>query len=504
MKNKLITMLCLGTLTFVGCKDSFFDINNNPNLPTEVVVKPSYLLPMVLKQTASRMGTEYSWAAGWSGYWGRGSDFGPSLPLENYDITPSYQQTQWANGSVTNVTWYDILTDADIMEKKARASNEIFYVGVAKVMKSIGFMYLVDMYNNVPYSDALKGDESIAPKYDKAEDIYKDLLIQLDSARIIFRTEGIVVSDEAKAADVLFLGDLTKWRKLANTQSLKLLIHQSEVAANPSAELAKITADGSGFIGSGASANLSINFALNANQVNPVYSNYVADQSGILTDGFNRVSKYLLNRYISKNDIRYQYLFLPANDPVDPNVLWVGKDLGAVNVKDENSSNESIVIGKGILKDGTSPLWLFTSVESLFLQAEAVQRGWLTGDAKTYYENAVKESFIYLGVTDATSEANTLLASNSANWSISGNKLELIINQKYLALPGINNFEAYVDYRRLGYPTDVPLSINAAVGTRKIPLRLMYPQYEYSYNANNVREQGDINPQASRIFWDVK
>lgn len=503
MKNKLLAVLCLGILSFSGCKESFFDINENPNLPTETVVKPSYILPIVLKRTAETMGIKYSWAASWSGYWGRGDQYGPSLPLESYDISPSYQQEQWTNTSTT-YSWYDILNDAEVMERKGRETNDLFFVGVSKVLKSIGFMYLVDMYNNVPYSDALKGDASIAPKYDKAEDIYKDLLVQLDSARIIFRTTGLVISDEAKAADVLFAGNVTNWRKLANTQSLKLLIHQSEFVKNPSTELAKIMGDGAGFIESNSTAKLSLAFVNNTYQVNPVYFNYVSNQNGARTDGFNRVSIYLLNRYISNNDIRYQYLFLPADAPIDPLVPWVGVPLGGpVDPKSGTSAIQSIVIGKGILKDGDDPLWLFTSVESLFLQAEAIQRGWISGDAKMSYENAVKESFNYLGVTNSISEANTFLASSSANWNTSVNKLELIINQKYLALPGINNFEAYVDYRRLGYPVDVPLSLNPVVGTRKIPLRLSYPQSEYNFNSNNVNAQGDIDPQTSRIFWDV-
>ncbi|WP_156308835.1 SusD/RagB family nutrient-binding outer membrane lipoprotein [Sphingobacterium endophyticum] len=498
MKHKILLAILAVTLVLSGCKDSFFDINTNPNQPTNPLVKPQYLLPMVLKQTATRMGTQYSWAASWSGYYGRGSDFGQSLPLENYNITPTYQQGQWANSTTS---WYDVLTDADLMAKKAAETDEKFFIGVSKVVKAIGFMYLVDMYNNVPYKEALKGSDNVAPAYDKGEDIYKDLLLQLDSARLIFKSNPSI-SEEVASSDVLFGGDMTQWRKLANTQALKLLIHQSEFVKNPTAEIAKIKADGSGFIEAGESATLSLTFSNNVDQVNPVYSTYVADQSGILTDGFNRVSKYLLNRYVANDDIRYQYLFLPAINPKDPNVRWVGKDFGAPNVLGNSSSNESIVVGTGILKDGTQPLWFFTSMESLFLQAEATQRGWLTGDAKTVYENAVKESFEWLGVPSAATEAGKLLAA-SASWETAANKLELIINQKYLALPSINNFEAYVDYRRLGFPKDVPLSKNPNIGSRKIPLRLLYPQNEYSYNNDNVMAQGEINAQTSRIFWDV-
>lgn len=498
MKQKIFLAILAVTLVLSGCKDSFFDINSNPNDPTNQLVKPQHLLPMVLNQAATRMGTQYSWAASWSGYYGRGADYGQSIPLENYNITPTFQQAQWANSTTS---WYDVLQDAEIMATKAKESNEPFFVGISKVIKAIGFMYLVDMYNNVPYSDALKGSESIAPKYDKGEEIYKDLLVQLDSARIIFKANP-ELSEETITSDVLFGGDLTMWRKLANTQALKLLIHQSEFIKNPSAEIAKITADGSGFIEAGNSATLTLTFSNNVNQVNPVYINYVADQSGILMDGFNRVSKYLLGRYVSNNDIRYQYFFLPAQDPQDPTKKWVGAVFGAPTDETLSSSNQSIVVGTGILKNGTEPLWFFTSMESLFLQAEAAQRGWISGSAKTIYESAVSESFKWLEVPSAQAEADKLLAA-SANWDKASNKLELIINQKYLSLPSINNFEAWVDYRRLGFPKDVPLSQNSNVGSRKIPLRLMYPQNEYSYNGTNVTEQGEINPQSSRIFWDV-
>lgn len=503
MKNKVLIAILSTAFAVSGCKDSFFDINTNPNKPTEVLVKPNYLLPMVIQQTATRMGNQYSFAAIWSGYYGRGSSFGPSFPLESYDLTPSYEITHWASTSTSMNTWYDVVTDADFMEKKGRAQKEDFYVGAAKVMKAIGFMYLVDLYNNVPYSDALKGDASIAPKYDKGADIYKDLLLQLDSARIIFKSAGLIVSDEAKKADVLFGGDLIKWRKIANTQSLKLLIHQSQFNKSPNDEIAKIVADGSGFIEAGKSANLTLAFSNDQYKVNPVYSYYVADQNGALTDGFNRVSPYLMNRYKSNNDIRYQYFFLKAINPVDAANPWVaGKVSGAPTVAGTNSGQESRVIGTGVASSGSAPLWLMTSVESLFLQAEAVQRGWLSGDAKTAYENAVKESFNYLKVTNAAAEATSLLAT-SGSWATATDKMELLINQKYLALPGINNFEAYVDYRRLGFPKDVPLSINQSVGTKKIPKRLIYPQSEYSFNSTNVLAQGTIDPQKDGIFWDV-
>src|SRR5690606_479111 len=145
-----------------------------------------------------------------------------------------------------------------------------------------------------------------------------------------------------------------------------------------------------------------------------------------------------------------------------------------------------------------------TSVESLFLQAEAIQRGWLSGSSQSAYEDAVTESFLWLDVEDAENEAADYLSQSNSivNWNTASNKINLIVMQKYLALAGINNFEAWVDYRRLGVPTDLPLSLSPSRAGRGVPLRLLYPQEEYNYNNANVTAQGDINAQTSPIFWD--
>jgi len=141
-------------------------------------------------------------------------------------------------------------------------------------------------------------------------------------------------------------------------------------------------------------------------------------------------------------------------------------------------------------------------VESMFMQAEATQRGWLTGSAQTAYEDAVKESFVWLGVTNALQVAEDYLATGNAivDWAGSSDKIELIITQKYLGLVGIANFEAWADYRRTGFP-DVPKSLAPTVASN-IPLRYRYPQNEYNYNAANVALENDPNPLTSPIFWD--
>ena len=281
MKKVIYSFFALILIVSAGCKKDFFDINVNPNNPTEEAITPNLVLPSVLHQTAKKMGTSYDFAAHWMGYWARSGTYGPSNPLENYDLTTTYERDEWVNGSTAvadpTMSWFNIMMDADVMQKKAEVSGETVYIGIAKVIKSIGFMYLVDQYNNVPYTEAFKGTAVITPKYDKGQDIYNDLLIQLDEAKKIFAAADIDNTPGFKEADIMFKGDVTKWRKLANTQHLKLLLRQSELFGGtaPAAEIAKITADGSGFLGSGETAQVNPGYAVAENQQNPFYNTYL-------------------------------------------------------------------------------------------------------------------------------------------------------------------------------------------------------------------------------------
>lgn len=500
MKKILSLFIIFLFFSMSSCKEEFFDINKNPNSPTDESITPNLILPRALHVVASRMATTVNYTAQWTGYWTRSGTFGPSNPLENYDITNGFQATQWSG-------WYDILSDIDIMEKKATIAEQNYYVGIAKVLKSIGFMYLVDQYNNVPYSKAFDLTNNILPSYDKGQDIYTDLLKQLDEAAIIFKSVDIDKNPGIKAADVLFGGNSSLWIKLANTQKLKLILRQSQVAGfNSTSEIAKITTNGGGYLMSGETAYVQPGYQVDNLKQNPFYNEYKFTYTGAIADTYNRASNYVLNKFRNNNDIRYQYFYSKANTPINGEIYY-GYNFGEIiSANDPHKSvNSSDVAGPGLAKSATQSQWLFTSVESLFLQAEATQRGLLTSvSPQIAYGNAVRESFIWLDVPNATAEANTYIASGSpiVDYATASNKLNLIINQKYLALIGINNFEAYTDYRRLAIPSDVPLSLAPSRGTRVIPKRLIYPTSEFSYNAANVAAEGAIDPQTDGVFWD--
>lgn len=486
----------------VGCKKDFLDINDNPNAATPGSISADLILPRAQHAIAARMATSYRVAGSWLGYWARSGTYGPNAEEESYHITTTFEADEWSG-------WYDILNDLHIMEQKANASGQTFYEGIAKALKTVGFMYLVDQYNNVPYSKAFDLANNILPEYDNGPDIYANLFVQLDEAAELIENAIVASNTRLADADIMFKGDATKWRKFINTQRLKLLIRQSQIPGfSPTAEINKITADGSGFIGAGETASVQPGYVPDNGKQNPFWNTYERLYTGDLADQFNRANNFLLNLFKNNNDIRYQRVYDPAQVPISGNTYY-GYNYGESlpNSDPYKAINSSGVGGPGLAVSAGQAQWIFTSVESLFLQAEAIQRGWLPGNALTAYTNAVRESFAWLGVSSSQATADAYLAQpfdvmSWTNAATSDAKIKLIVLQKYIALAGINNFEAWVDYRRLGVPATLPLSMSTSRGTYVIPKRLQYPQDEFNYNNANVNLQGVIDPQTSLIFWD--
>ncbi|RZK98306.1 MAG: hypothetical protein EOO89_32350, partial [Pedobacter sp.] len=156
-------------------------------------------------------------------------------------------------------------------------------------------------------------------------------------------------------------------------------------------------------------------------------------------------------------------------------------------------------------------------VESLFLQAEAKQRGLnvSTSSAKALLTAAVRESFVWLGLTSAN--ADTYIANNATYEDVDidapGGGLFTILSQKWFALNGIAVYEIWTDFRRtdyvlgdtpnIGFDPGPPISIDPGNSSTVIPKRLLYPQAEYNYNAANVGAQGTISQFTSKVFWDL-
>jgi Starch-binding associating with outer membrane len=497
-KLSVFTLIIIAGVSLSGCGKSYLDINTpNPNAATSAT--PELVITNAMTVTASGQVTNPAlgpllFISGWMGYWAPSGSYAQnSSDVASYFQTTGFADAYWIGA-------YRNLEDYYYVETSAKTQLKPFYVATAKAMKSLVFAQLVDVFNNIPYSQAFQGTLVINPKYDDAQTIYKDLSNQLDTAATLMASPAAVA---AANSDVMFNGDNSQWIAFANTLRLRLLIRQTQTSGGDAyiaGEVAKITANGGGFLKQDATINPG--YANNADQLNPIWG-YFRTLTGLPTSGgqadYWKACTYAINTLKAYNDPRLGQIYDTTSSGT-----FVGSILGnPLNVPGNASSS----IGPGLLKSANQDAIIISLAECYFLQAEAIVRGYLPGGtvaAQAAYEAGVQASFIYLGAGSATS----YLASGNPNttWSAAvGTQAEiaLIIRQKWIADNGVTPWEAYDDYRRLGLPADIPISISPYVsaGHTTIPTRFLYPVSEYTTNTVNVNTEGTIDWTTSKVFW---
>lgn len=512
-KKFLFCVLLAGTLGS-SCKKEFFDINQNPNQAVSSNITPDLILPNALTVTGQRITTSFAWLNRWLGYWAPSASWAPAVEENSYNISTSFAPSfnMWANV-------YNNLFDYDQMEQKAKASGQQFYEGIAKIMKSLNFQILVDQFGNIPYSKANDIKNNLLPAYDKAEDIYPKLITEITAGINLIVNADPSKNIKISSADIMFHGDPVLWAKFGNTLKLRLLIHQTQVPGfNPAAEIAIINADGHGFLNAGQSAETNPGYI--ASKPNAYWTNWGYAQNGDKNNTYDRANNFALNLMKNLNDERYKYFYraVRAGSPVAGQ--YVGIDYALINALPTLTENNTSDIGgntptgttpNGLLKSPTMSDWVITSYESIFLQAEALARGWAVNtsyaSAQAAYNEGVKESFRWLNVGLSASAANTFATTYLAQadaritWpATQAAQINVILWQKYFAFNGNNALETWTDYRRIP-AVNIPLSTAPRVANA-IPVRMQYSQDEYNYNATNVLAQGTINQFTSTIFWD--
>ncbi len=521
-----------------SCKKQL-DINRNPNVAVESNIDPYLILPGALSATASNVDIGYIFLQRWLGYLATAAGIAPSAEEESYNIT-----TGFSNGAFT--TPLDINEDIQFMENKARSTNQTFYVGAARILKSLNYARIVDAYNSIPYSQALQGVAYITPKYDDPKIIYEDLIKQIDTGMALIKAYDFNANPNLRTADVMY-GSLatsatataahkTQWAKFGNTLKLRLLMHQANKTDRQDyikAEIAKIMAEGSGFLGTGE--NASVNPGYSQSQPNPYY-NALGYTTAAQDASSTRANNTLLNFLKVDNDPRVGAFYKPiatavpagASEPTPTlaPATYRGNDYGLSidnSVSKYQTSNYVSRVGGitvagassasviGIIKGWDMRAWLITSVESLFLQAEAIQRGYLAGTPETAYKNAVQESFIWLNVGGSS----TLATAAFTDWytkavgkpniiyTAAPDKLKLLAYQKYLAILPLDGLEGWTDYRRNNAYPVIQLSQSVSRTSLLLPVRLLYTTAELSYNNANVPQAGRLSGSqfTDKIWW---
>lgn len=510
-----------------SCRKGQFNINQTQNLPTDSTVTYDVVLPAALHASGGIIATQWGPIQNWMGYWARSGTYAPNVIEETYEITTGFGNGIWNN-------CYDNNYDYQIVINKASQAGATFYEGIARIMRAHNFQILVDVYGNVPYSQALKGGANPTPAYDNGIDIYKDLLKEIKLGGELI-SSSIVSSTNANkniaTNDIMFNGNKAKWLRFANTLRLRLLVHAyAETGINKTTEIADITSNGGGFLGLGEDAQVQPGYA--ADKPNPFYNSYITNIQGTQTANnvYYRANEWGIDYYTYNADPRRSRFYVAGSGG------YVGVAYGLPPITD-NASPVLAGIGPGVGKSNTAPQCILSAAESFFLQAEATWRGWLPGGTaavNSLTNNGINESFRYIGATgaagyisgnagysdvDVTAVANTP-ASAAGTQPVGG--LFTIITQKWFALNGVNTLEVWTDYRRLsykevvtassvtdrfvygagvGYDPGPPISVSPQNVSTKIPVRYLYPQSEYNYNAANVGSQGTVD-RYTRIFWD--
>ena len=505
-------LLAVGTavlLIAVGCKKGTFDINSpNPNQPS--TVDPKFILSAAMNSTATVVAGNPGGGSQsgndlfniYMGYWAVSGDYIPSAALLQYKLTTDFGASIWDQAYPTLKNFKAIET---FYGGDASGYN---YEAIAKIMQALIYQRLVDIYNNIPYSEALQGGVNNSPAYDDAQTVYKDLVSQLDSSILLINSA--TTATKPVENDLMFGGDMDAWKIFANTLKLKILMNLTQASGGPAyiqSELTGLTT--ADFIDATfGDATINPPYANDANNhQTPLWSDIGSSTTGTPTtnNAYFRANSYAVTFYQNTNDPRIALIYSPNSSG---NVQGRAFGSTALEHNTEISGIGGPSKGKtptpdGLLQSPAQPAIILSATQSLFLQAEAVQRGYLTGDAAALYQSAIEESFRLLGVPDYVNAAATYTAQagDNTNFVASSNPLETIILQKWAALNTQDPLAAWDDWRRTGFPSDIPVSIYPGATATHIPYRLPYPTSEYNYNSANVNKEGQIDPLSSKIFW---
>ncbi|MFD2571202.1 SusD/RagB family nutrient-binding outer membrane lipoprotein [Spirosoma soli] len=462
-----------------ACTNEFNEINTNPNNPT--VASADLFMPHGIQSAVDV-------------YWGGslGQDIGNLIPQHWARIQYTDVDQYTTSNDIVSNSWRDLyieaLADYQRIYKIGQETGNTNYQAVSMILRSWVFSILTDVYGDIPYKDAILGLEgTLQPKYDAQKDVYAGIVAELKTAG-----EMIDVADKTKviSGDILLSGDLTKWKKFANSLSLRMLnrmLGKADAPIDVKAEINRILSDPTKYpVFTSNSDNVQLNYLAAAPNNNPINENRK-------TRDDHRVSATLVNKLKALGDTR---LTIYANAPADggdykgvPNGLSAS-DANALGLSKTSKVGNYFVAA-------TAPGVIMTYAELLLIKAEFAYKGITSaGDVATNYTNAITASHSQYGLTvsPAYLTANALKTGADAYTQI--------MEQKWIALYG-QGLEAWTEYRRTGIPALTPPALNTNGGV--IPTRLPYPGSEESLNYNNFSEalkrQGGANDKKMKLWF---
>ncbi len=197
---------------FGACHD-LDELNINPNGADPEVADLNLLMPTVITQVGQSV-VDLGW----------GDIAGVMQHTQRTGWSSSHNDYDWNNDSKSWSGYYGILRNADELYNKAVAGKYEFHQAVAMIMKAYVFGMIADLWGDAPYSQAMRAEEGsqfYQPVFDPQRDIYRGILSELDSANTLLSKEQDAYDNINKVQDVLYGGDVLKWRRFANSLALR-------------------------------------------------------------------------------------------------------------------------------------------------------------------------------------------------------------------------------------------------------------------------------------------
>ncbi len=471
---KKILILCLVTLGFAACTSDITEINVDPKNPSEVGAGALLANATIqLSDFLASPNVNINNFRLWSQQWAQTTYNDES----NYDLV-----TRDVNGNTWDRLYAAVIRDlrgvAPIAAEDQFLSeeNKRNYTAVAEIMEVFTWTILVDIFGDVPYSQAF--GEDVTPAYDDDAAIYNDLAARLEKA-----ISDLGGDTGLGGSDLIYGGDATQWAKMANSLKLRMAIRMADVDPAKAKTMAE-SAVAAGVFESSAD-DFELVYTTATPNTNPLWEDLV--QSG----RSDFVAANTLVDYMNGlEDPRRPYYF---KDQVDGE--WVGGVYGANNAYNLHSHAGSLLL------DPTFPGTNMGYTEVLFLLADAAARGFsVGGTVEEFYTMGVNNSILEWGGTQE--EADDYLANPDVAYATAeGDWRQKIGFQKWLAMYN-QGLEAWTTWRIYNAPT---LNIAEASGS-PTPLRYTYPVDEYTLNEESVKAAGTAiggDDLMTPIFWDM-
>lgn len=377
---------------------------------------------------------------------------------------------------------YESLTDLSSLISIAGEENNDKMVGAAMVFEAWIFSELTNAYGDIPYSDAIKGGESVfTPKYDTQASIYQSLLDKLDIAISKLKGSGTI------SGDILYNGEASKWIKFANGLKLRLLMYASN-KIDVSVSFKSVVDQGELFESNEDQAVL--NFLNSFPNQFPTIPLKQGDFDAVA------ISKSALDLMEAYNDPRLSRYARPDNLNFEaPEFTGVANGVGGqtgsrlgLSYFDYPGHITASEIG---INYANGIIMSYAEVE--FLIAEAIAKGWLSGDIENHYKKGIQASHEYYQVNYAPfgwMDFEDFYQNSGVNYTSTID----IWKQKWLSLY-FSALDPYYEVRRWYVETggwDSLPFLNRPIGNNsnnyELPMRFLYPGQEQSLNAQNYNE----------------